>query len=92
MNDKVAEGVEDVKRDDMNRVIRGGVDGESDSVEAVVLKWNHEIFGGVPFATFIEFVFRDERRWVPDAVCAKYKRDDHRREVLPVLLTLTFYL
>ena len=90
-NDKVAKGIEDVERDDMNRVICGGVDGESDGVEAVVLERGHEIFDGVPFAVFVESVFRGERGRAPDALHAKRKRGDLGRGRAFMSLTSTFY-
>lgn len=59
MNDKVAEDVEDAKCGDADRVVRDGVDGESEGIETVMLEWNHEIFSGVPFTVFVESVLYD---------------------------------
>ena len=75
-NEKVTEDVEDAKHDNRDRAIHGGVYGESKSIEAVVLKWDHEVFSGVPFAVFVETVSRDELGWVPDAARVKHECND----------------
>ena len=72
-NDKASEGVEDTKRGDVNRVVRGGIYGENEGVETVALELDHEVFTGIPFATFFESVFHDEPWWAPDAAHAKRK-------------------
>jgi len=66
VNDKVPEGVKDTKHGDVNRVVRGGVYGKNEGVEAVALKLDREVFSGVLFATPFEPVFRGEARWVPN--------------------------
>jgi len=66
-NDKVAEDAKDAKHGNVNRVVCGGVYGEGEGVETVVLKWDHDIFSGIPLDVFIESVFHSEPWWVPDA-------------------------
>lgn len=46
MDDKIVKNVLDAKYNDMNGVIRGGIDGENEGVETVGLKWVHENFSG----------------------------------------------
>ena len=75
-NDKVADGIKDAKHDNMDRLVRGGIDGESKGVEAVVLERDHEISSGVPFTIFVEAMLYGEPWWVPDAVRVKRKCDD----------------
>jgi len=75
-NDEVTTGANDTKRGDVNRVVCGGIDGESKGVESVMLEWNHEIFSGVPLGVFVELVLRGEPGWVPNTAHVKGKRDE----------------
>ena len=79
VNDKVAEGAKDAKVGNMDGVVRGGVYGEGEGVENVVLKWDHGIFSGIPLDIFVELVFHGEPGWVPDATRTKHKCDGHRK-------------
>ena len=74
-DDKVTEDTKDAKHGNPNGVVRGGVYGEDEGIEAVVLKWDHGIFGAVPLAVFVERVFYGEPGRVPDAARTKSKGD-----------------
>ena len=75
-DDKVTEDVENAKRGDIDRAVRGGIDGENECIESVVSKWNCEVFSRVAFATFVKSVLHSEPGWVPVAAHAEYECDD----------------
>jgi len=79
VDEKVTEGPENAKYGNGNGVIRDGVYGEDEGVEIVALKWDHWIFGRVPFAILVESVLYDEFGWVPNATDTKRKRDRLRK-------------
>ena len=91
-NEKDAEDVEDAKHGNRDRTVRGGIDGKSEGIKAIVLKWNHEIFRRVPFTVFVESVFRDEPGRVPDAGHVKHEYDDLGNRGAFASLTLTLCL
>ena len=70
-NDEVAEGAKNAKHGDMDGVVRGGVYGKGEGVEAVVLKWDHVVFSGIPLDVFVKFVLHGEPGWIPDAARKK---------------------
>ena len=89
-NEKVADGAKDAKHSNMDRVVRGGVYGEGEGVETVVLEWGRGIFSGNPLDIFVEFVFHGEPGWVPDAAHTKHECDrpggDGGRVTYPIRL------
>ena len=70
-NDEVPEDVKNAKHGNVNQVVCGRVCGESDNTEAVMIKWDHKIASGVPFAMFVELVFRCEPERVSNAAHVK---------------------
>jgi len=71
VNVKVSDGVKDAEHGDMKGAVRGGVYGENEGVESIVLEWDHDVFGGVLSVMLVESVFHVERGWVPDAAHLK---------------------
>lgn len=57
----------------MDGVVHGGVYGEEEGIEIVVLKYVHGILSGVLSAVFVESVFHSESGWVPDAADTERK-------------------
>ena len=43
--------------------------GKSETLAIITLVWDHEVFGGVPFAVLVEPVVHGESGRVPDTVC-----------------------
>jgi len=93
MNDEVPEDAKDAKRGNVNRVVCGGVDGESDSTEAVVFEWVHKIFNWIPLIASVELVFRREPGRVPSTARVKDRlvSDDEEYYSYYCLLQLLAY-
>ena len=78
-DNEISEGVEDAKHCDVNRGICGGIDGKSEGMEIIAFEWDHKIFSGAPFVTFVELVFRGEPGRVPNPANAGRKCDARGR-------------
>ena len=70
-DDIVAEGIDDAKHGDLDRIVCEGIDCENGGMETVMFKCDHKILGGVPLATPVELVFYSELGWVYNAAHVK---------------------
>ena len=68
---EVADGVEDAKHGDLDRIVCEGIDCESGGMETVMFKWDHKILSEVPF--LVELVIYGEPGWVQNAAHVKSK-------------------
>jgi len=71
MNGEVPKDVKYAEHGNVNRAVCGRVDGESDSMKAVVFEWVHKIFSWVPFTVSVELVFYREPGRVPSTAYVK---------------------